>query len=253
MAIKAIVQDLDSVEEQFRGLYAEKDGVFVLQIGGLQEHPDAKALKGALDRVRGEKRELTEKLTAVESRLTGLPDDFDGSAYETLKQAAEGKGGAPTEEQIQQIRDKVRQTLETKYNGEIQTRDERNAKLNAALQRMTIDDGLSRAMDEASIDPRHKAKLLPYLKSAGKIQVEEDGDVFKASVETDLGPVSLSRFVTDWAGSDDGKIYVAKSTGPNPPGGKGNLGGKTMKRADFNALDHKAQRETVSGGTQIVD
>lgn len=62
MALKAIIDSLDSVEEQFRSLYEEKDGKFVLIIEGIESHPRAAAPKSALDRVRGEKRTISEKL-----------------------------------------------------------------------------------------------------------------------------------------------------------------------------------------------
>ena len=52
MALKAIIDSLDSVEEQFHALYEEKDGKFVLNVDGIEAHPGAAALKAALDRVR---------------------------------------------------------------------------------------------------------------------------------------------------------------------------------------------------------
>ena len=45
MALKAIIDSLDSVEEQFRALYEEKDGKYVLQIEGIEAHPGAQSLK----------------------------------------------------------------------------------------------------------------------------------------------------------------------------------------------------------------
>jgi len=252
MGLKALVETLDDVQDTFKEFYKEEGGKFVLDIEGIDDHPKVRGVITA-NRENVKKRDAYKaEADALKTRFNGLPDDFDASTFEQLKAVAEGKG-SPTEEQIQQIRDKVREKLEAKYNGEIQTREERLAKLNGALHRMTIDDGLSRAMDEASIDTRHKSKLLPYLKSAGKIAVEEDGDVFKAVVETDLGAVSLAKYVSEWASSDDGKIYVAKSTGPNPNGGKGGSGGNTMKRAEFNALPLAEQAKVATSGTAIVD
>lgn len=252
MGLKALVDSLDDVQDTFKEFYKEEGGKFVLDIEGIDDHPKVRGVITA-NRENVKKRDTYKaEADALKGRLTGLPDDFDLSTYETLKAAAEGKGGKPPEEQINEAREKLRISLEGKHKTEIDTRDARLASLTGAINRMTVDEGLSKAMDEASIDPRHKTKLLPYLKSAGKILTEEVDGVFKASVETDLGNVSLSKFVSEWASSDDGKIYVAKSTGADPKGGKG-VGGKTMKRADFNALDPKSQAETVKGGTSIVD
>jgi hypothetical protein len=62
---------------------------------------------------------------------------------------------------------------------------------------------------------------MALLKSKGAVKlVEEDGE-FKAQVETDMGPMPLSNYVKDWAGGDEGKIYVKKPTGGDATGGNG--------------------------------
>jgi hypothetical protein len=39
VALKAIINSLDSVEERFRSLYEEKDGKFVLMVDGIKLSP----------------------------------------------------------------------------------------------------------------------------------------------------------------------------------------------------------------------
>ena len=58
MALMATIDSLDRVEEQYRSLYEQKDGKFILAIEGIEAHPYTAALKSGLDRVRGEKRTL---------------------------------------------------------------------------------------------------------------------------------------------------------------------------------------------------
>lgn len=257
--ILSIVDDIDGVDESIRDFYAEENGVYVLQIDNFGKHPGVQTLKTAADKHKRDKTELAEKLTAVEKRLEGLPEDFDSEAFETLKQAAEGKGGQPTDEQINQIREKVREKLESKFNEQIAEREQRIEKQQAAIQRMTVDDGLARAMDVANIDAQHKSKLLPYLKSTAKIEVEETEDgAFKAFAETDMGRVDLNKFVSDFAGSDDGKPYVAKSTGPNARGGaNGGGSAKSITRSQYNEMSPNEQHETAmkasKGEISIVD
>ena len=217
MALKAVLDSLDSIDASLHDHYTEKDGKFYLQIEGIKDHPDTQALRGALERVRQEKKDLITAHDADKLRLEGLPDDFDASAYEAMKALADGKEPPKSDEQVT----RVREQLERKHQAELGKKDERIAVLERQIGKVTIDDGLSKAMDEANVDPKHKAKLLPYLKAIGAIKLEETEGEFKAVVETDMGPVALGRFVTDWAGSDDGKDYVTK---PSGPGGNGNNG-----------------------------
>ncbi len=221
MALKAVLDNLDSIEAGLHDHYSERDGHFYLQIDGIKDHPDTLALRSALERVRQEKKDLITAHDADKLRLEGLPDDFDASAYDALKAQAEGKEPPKTDEQVT----RVREQLERKHQADLSKKDDRIAVLERQIGKVTIDDGLSKAMDEANVDPKHKAKLLPYLKAIGAIKLEEADGQFKAVVETDMGPVALSRFVTDWAGSDDGKDYVTKPTGPDPKGNNGRGGG----------------------------
>jgi hypothetical protein len=257
MGIKAIVESLDDLPDELKGMYSEHkdaDGEkFVLEIDDVDSHPKVRGLISSHRTSKQARDTAKAELDEIKKRFSWVPEDLDADALEALKDAAEGKGGKPTDEQLQAVREKVREKLETKFNAEIGTRDERISRLEGAIRRMTVDDGLSSAMDAANIDAIHKAKLLPYLKTRGTIQVEEDGEAFKAAVDTDMGPVSLAQFVSDWAGTDDGKLYVAKSTGPNPKGGNRPGAPKTITRGEFDALNHKVQRETVAEGVQIVD
>lgn len=259
MALKAILDSLDSVDASLHDHYEEKDGKFYLQIEGIKDHPDTQALKAALDRVRKEKKDLITEHEAAMARLDGLPDDFDAEAYEALKAAADGKEPPKTDDQVV----RVREQLERKHAAEVQKRDETIAKLRGTIERLTIDDGLSRAMDEANIDPKHKKKLAPYLKAIGKIKLDEDDDGFAAVVETDMGPVDLTKFVSDWAGSEDGKEYVGKPSGLDTRGSDHRrVEANPFAKASFNKTDQgklmqsdraKAERMAKAAGFRSLE
>lgn len=217
MALKTIVDSLDDVPEAFRGEYKEQDGRFILDIEGVDAHPAVANLKSAHERQKQANKTLQTDLAAAKDRLEGLPDDFDADAYEALKQQAEGKAPPKTDEQVAQVRNQ----LEKKHSTELAKKDERIAMLEGAVSRATIDDGLSKALDEAGVDPAFKPGAMALLKSKGAVKlVEEDGQ-FKAQVETDMGPMPLAGYVKDWSGSDEGKIYVKKPTGGDATGGTG--------------------------------
>ena len=253
MGLKALIESVDDLPEGMKDFYKQDGDKFILDVDDIDSHPKVRGVITANRENKTKRDALRAELDGFKDKYSWLPEDFDADALDTLKQAAEGKGGQPSEEQISELRTKTAEKLEKKYLPEIQTREEKLGKLHGAIQRMTIDDGLSRAMDEASIDPMHKSKLLPYLKTRGKIQVEEDGDTFKAVVDTDMGAVSLSQFVSEWAGSDDGKIYVAKSTGPDAKGGKGGGNSTTIKRSVWDGMSHLERAEASKAGKKVVD
>jgi hypothetical protein len=217
MALKTILDTLDDVPEALHGEYKEVDGKFILDIEGIDAHPAVVNLKTAHERVKADKKKATDELAATKARLEGLPDDFDADAYETLVQQAEGKEPAKTDEQVAQ----VRQQLERKHQADLAKKDERITTLEGAVTKATIDDGLSKALDEAGIDPAFKPAAMALLKSKGAVKLVEEDDQFKAQVETDMGPMPLAGYVKDWAGGDEGKIFIKKATGGDAPGGNG--------------------------------
>jgi hypothetical protein len=182
VALKAIIDSLDSVEEHSRALYEEKDGKFVLQIEGIEAHPGAQSLKAALDRVRTEKRTLSEKLTTAESRLEGQPDDFDADAFETLKTTAEGKEPPKIDERLE----KQRTDLEKKHKAELDKRHARISKLDGTLRKTLVDDGLRKALIEAGIskDFLPAAKALP--KERGAVKLAEEDDEFQVLADNGI-------------------------------------------------------------------
>lgn len=252
MALKAVVDSLDSIDASLHDLYAEKDGKFILQIEGIRDHPEALSLRNALDRVRREKAEAAERLTTAEARLDGLPDDFDAAAYEALREKAEAieDGGGTPDEQVTRLKEQhdrkiasieqKHQREVTKLQGEITKRDGEVQTKDAQLQRSVIETRLSAAMDEANIDPKHRKKLVPYLKTLGKFKVADDEGELSAIVETDMGEMPVLKFVTDWAGSDDGKEYVTKATGLDSKGSDG-------RRMEGNPFAKQSWNKTQQG------
>ncbi len=241
--LQSVLDSLDNVPAELHAYYAEDGDKFVLQVGDdIKTHPSVAALSNAYRQEQTKRRETAVKLQAAETRLAGLPDDFDADAYEALKAAAEGKEPPKTDEQLV----RVREQLERKHTEAVAKKDEEIGKLRGTIERLTVDDGLSRAMDEANIDPKHKKKLAPYLKMLGKIKLEEGDDGFSAQVETDMGPVSLAKFVSDWAGSDDGKEYVGKPKGLDATGGDG-------RRAEVNPWAKDSTNLTKQGEVVHAD
>ena len=268
MGIKAVITagEFSELPEAVQAFYSESGDKHILSIDGINIHPDVVNLKTAHEKVKAvvkafkdyangrdvDDDTLTDDqaknaLGRLRSRLDGLPDGFTVEQFNDMKKAAEG-GGAPTDDQIAAIRDKFRD----ESKAEIDDLKGRVVGLTGSIERMTIDGGLSRAMDAALIDPLHKPKLIPFLKGKMDITVEENEGVHRAIVDSDMGHQTLTESVADWAASDDGKPYVAKSSGPSPNGGSGGRGSKTITRAEYEKLPH-ADRPAIAKDMQIVD
>lgn len=218
MALKAILDSLDSVDAAHRDLYEERDGKFVLQVEGIEQHPGAAAVKAALDRVRSEKRAVTDKLAAAESRLEGLPDDFDADAYETMKARADGNEPAKLDERLAA----QRANLEKGFAKEREKLEGRAAKLDGTLRRVMVDDGLTKALLDAGVDKTFLPAAKALLKEKGQIKLVEDDDaihVFADDGVNDRTP--LTDYVRSWAGQDEGKPFISKPTGGDAKGGEG--------------------------------
>lgn len=251
--LMSVVDDLDGVDESFREYYAEENGAFVLQIDNFGKHPGVQTLKNSANKLNKDKGELAERVAAFESRFTGLPDDFDANAYSALREAAEGKGGKPTDEQVAEMRERLKASIERTYKPEIELRDQRISRMDSALRRMVIDEGLSKAMDEAAIDLDFKEAAMALVQRKAKIDLEETDGSYKASVDTDLGPMPLAQFIKDWASTDEGRKFVGKSTGPDSKGGRTGGSGRTMSIDEFNGLPAKERTGFMKNGGVLKD
>lgn len=214
MALKAIVEDIDSVDEGLREHYAEKDGVWYLALDDFGKHPGAVTLKKTLDRLNRDKAELAAKVAEWEPKVSALPEDFDPAEWERLKS---GKTG---DEAVAQIKEQHQRALEQARNKHA----EELAKLAAEVQerdgyidRTTRLDALRKSLREAGIDPTHEDLIIDHLAKQVKVAREETGER-RAFVETDIGEVGVADFVADWA-KTKGKPYLRPVSGPDAMGG----------------------------------
>ena len=249
MGLKAVVDSLDGISEGFHDLYKEADGKFVADIEGLDDHPTVRGVITANKTNKETRDRLKVENENLRKRVELFPEDFDPESYSSMLERLEKNEGPDVDEKLVKQRTK----LEERFGVEQKTLTDKITSLEAHLERMVVDDGFSRAMDVAHVDGKHKAKLMPYLKSLGKVVIEESNGAYSASVDTDLGPVSLSQFVQDWAASEDGKDYIAKSTGPRPRGGDGTGARDTVTRAEFDGMTHTQRAKAAKDGIKVVD
>ena len=207
MALKVLLDTLDGVDDAVKTLYAERDGKFVLDVEGVDDHPDVSNLKSAYSRTKEDREKAKTEAAALKAKIAelekGAPDTAATQAKLTAMQeqlaAAEAKAG----------------DWQTKYTS------------------ITRDQALSNALQSAGItNPTFLKAATTML--AGQVNLGEDGT---ALIETGMGPRVLADFVKGWAASD-GKDFVTPPQGggakgndrPNTNATQGNLAGTPQER-----------------------
>jgi len=220
MALKTILETLEGVDDALQSFYVENDGKYVLQVEGVDEHPDVANLRNAYQRTKADREQAKTELKTLSQQL------------------AEMQQNRPDEAQLVAMR----QELESKAQAEAA----RAAELESRLMGVTRDRSLDEALAGAGItNPT-------YLKAARALlapQVKVDGD--KAIIETDMGPMALQEHVKRWVASE-GQPFV---TPPSGGGAKGNSAGSapsTVSREDFEAMDPATRMATIRDGKAIV-
>jgi hypothetical protein len=206
MALKTVLESLDGVDDAVKNLYSETDGKFILQVEGVDAHPDVANLKNAYERVKADKAAALQERDAFKAKLSAVPDDFDPEKWGKLKD------GKPDEAALI----KLRQELEAERDQFKSAADEANAKLG----RFAVERDLGDALNSAGInDPALVQGARALL--ASKVKTGEDG---RAIVETDMGPLPLGEYTKKWA-AGEGKSFVTPPTGGGRGGNDGAVGG----------------------------
>lgn len=115
--------------------------------------------------------------------------------------------------------------------------------------KLLVENGLMAELTAAGV----KKELLDGAKALieRQVKIESDGDNRIAKV----GDKTLKDYVTEWAGSDIGKNYVAApaNSGGGSQGGGGKPATKTMARASFDGLGTTEQAAFMQSGGSLTD
>jgi len=266
VGLKAVIDNLDSVEEGMHAAYIEKDGKFFLDIktDDLKDHPATQPLRNALERVRGEKTALQTKLDEANTRLKDVPEDFDIEEYHRLLELDDidpkdkDKSKEKRDERLQSQRQQFEQriaTMKKEHEEALATRDadlerERTERASEHAERQ-----LDAALDKASIDPKFKRAVRAMHKDTVRSRREDDGSI-TAYIETDLGETDVDSFVENWSKSDEGKTFVIVPSGPSANGGgtqrRGAGGENPFSKNHWNKTKQAAYRMDVPNGERLA-
>lgn len=250
MALKTVYETEDQIPAEVKGLYAESDGRYVLDLEDIDAHPKVRGVVTANKANAQKAQERLAELELARQRLAQLPEDFDAEEYQRLKAGA----GKP-DEQVQLLKEQHARALAAAQAQSKQAYDtlaQQLAERDNYIDNQTRRDALNAALDEAGFDPMHKPMLTKFLADNIKVRREEDGRRVAFS-ETDLGDVTPLELVKSFA-SREGKAYLAKPSGPGAQGnGSKGYGNKTITRAQFAQLDPVSQAKAMADKIQLVD
>jgi hypothetical protein len=255
VAVKAILDSLDGIEDGLKEHYAEKDGKFVLDVEDFGRHPGAATLKATLDRLDKANKASGAKLAEAERRLAEIPEGFDPEEYLRLKADADPDKKKALDEHLQSQRQLYEQRisgLQKKHEEDVSALKAEVADRDSYIDKSEKFSALHKSLGEAGVDPDFLPAVVDHLSPLVKVQRAENGDR-RAIVETDLGEVDVASFVRDWTASK-GKKFLGKPTGPDPKGNNSSRSGaKTISRTAFMALTPAEQSAKIKDGHTVVD
>lgn len=216
MKLKAILDSLDGLDEALKAAYTEKDGKFVLNIEGYDNHPEVQGLKNSLKVLREEKKTADTQLTELKEKFSSLPEDFTVEEYHRMKDAGTGDIDRKLDAQRERLT-KEKETAVSKANTERDTYKSR-------VEKLLTESTINAAIAEANITnpPMQKAVRAMF---QSQVKVDYEGE--EAVVTIDNLPVADK--IKAWAGTEEGKYFVAA---PGSGGGGSGGSGTPENKAD---------------------
>jgi len=201
MALQTVLDTLDGIDDAVKPFYIETDGKFILQVSGVDNHPDVANLKSAYERTKADRDAARSERDAAKALAKEFPEDFDAEKWAKLK---DGKADEAALIKLRQTLEAERDDYKGKYEAE-QGRALKNA----------LDRDLTDALNGAGVTNTSFAKAARTM-LAGDVKIGDDGKPF---VDTDMGPLALVDHVKRWA-AGEGKDFVTPASGGGATGGK---------------------------------
>lgn len=202
------------------------------------------AVAAEVDGLKNKRDELLGANKDLKAKLKEIEDERDEAAA-----AAAAKSGNVEE---------VKAQLEAKHKKDMEALTQRAESAESQLQKHVISEGLTNALVKAKVKPEMMDAATALIKSTFKGEVgNNDGTPFAK-----FDGKAVDDFVTGWAESESGKRFVLAeqnsgggSNGANGEGKAGTGKGKTMTRAEFDALSpmEKSKASTAEGGLTLTD
>lgn len=190
-----------------------------------QSEPTIEDLKARLEALEGMKGKAVDESKAERDKRKAL--EVELQAYqEAERKRAEDEARKAGEW------DKLKQQAEAKEKA-------LQAKVDAMQRDLVLKDALGAVPILPALKAAAEARIRPL------IELESDG---KAVIEGK----AVSDWMKDWAGTDEGRAFIANGSSGGGAKGGGSTGGSTIKRAEFDKLP-PSQRAEVARTATIID
>jgi hypothetical protein len=221
MALKAVLETLEGVDDAIQSFYTEANGKYVLSVEGVDDHPEVANLRNAYSRTKEDREKAKSEAQTLKAQI----EELRKTAPDT---AATQARLAQMQEQLEAATAQANE-WQSKYVGK--ARDE------ALLQSL---------MAAGVVDPGLQEGAIALL--SRKVKLGDDGTPY---VESDMGPKVLGDYVKAWA-SGAGKSYVSPASGGGATGSKGGTTGRKpltqmteAERREFKQSDPDAFRAAI--------
>lgn len=272
--LKTIIETLDGIEDQYHGLYEEKDGKFILQIEGVDDHPAVVALKNGHTNSKRERDQAKRELAEAKAKLAGVPEDFDADEWSRMKAEDDARAADPDGKDIRAKIDTATAAVKTQMQGKIDRlqkemdtkiaeKDAEIARRDSEIRSRVVTDGVRAALIKAGVKPTMVEDGVRVFDR--DVEVVQEDDRYVARMKSDLGGDEIEKYIANWAQSDAAKDWIKPAMSDDERGstrgrvatsdnpfGKGGWN-KTAQGQLFRSNKVKAEQLAKSAGFKNLD
>ncbi len=216
MGLPLKVEKIDDIDETFRSMYVEKDGIYYLQVEGL---PDTKPLQDSIEKLEQKNKELMDEKKKKAQELK----DQEAAAQEAIAEAARKSGDVKALEESWQAKYDAR---EKELLADLDTERSRTNKatIGNTVKSIAADLGKNKFAQEL-LEPQIQKRLKLEIRDneAVTVVIDKDG---KPSAQTVEELISEMR-------SDEKYADLVLATRASGPGSSNEGGGSTKKFSDY--------------------
>lgn len=247
MPLQLKVEKLDDIPEAIRGEYVEdkEGGGFKLAIEGLED-------TGALKRAKQHEVDEHGKTKAELKKLRDAQSARDAEAQRLKDEAAKASGNVEAVEKSWKEKLTARETeLQTRYDSDV-------GSLTSDVKRLLVENVAQSMASEIAVEGSAVA-LLPHIRERLGVEVRDGKRVTVVlDAKGQTSALTIEELKKEIASN---KAFAPLIAGSKASGGGANGGGKgggaagakTLKRAEFDALDEVKKRAFFRDGGKLTD
>ncbi|HYD52925.1 MAG TPA: hypothetical protein VEA99_09870 [Gemmatimonadaceae bacterium] len=228
MALKAVVDSLDSIPEGIRGEYEDAgDGTFKLKVEGADSLVDTSGFRSTITKLR-------EKEKIAQQWQKAFPDKTPDEIAELIKQAGAGggEGGEKDKPDLTKYREKVEGEVTQRFKPQLDKlsaleQENRALKLDARLEKMAI---------EAGVMPERLADAITLYKA--RFDLDDKGQIIALDEKGEIAAYTPQQAWAEKFKAE--RAYLFKAPDSTGSGGRG-----SDKATDTGAVKSKKDLKTA--------